>query len=374
VAPCRRSPGFQSVSKRKVGVEKLQPKRVVIVVNIPRPPVGAGLARAFGALGSDTRVFMSHLVNSRFDRYVIHNLDHLGHNLRILPKGVSFFEGHPLSHKEYRNRKFLELCREFKPDLVFLTRGLRFKVETLAALRELTTVFCWHTESESRFAEIVPELPYYHHTYFFSSLSLANARELGFTNTSLLLHALDTSLFYPLGLPKVYDWCFVGQWHPRRQRYCEALGRVSRNYAIYGPRWRKKVYRHPGLWWRIKGRELWGADLNRLYDQARVAVNISVWGDKPGESHGANMRLLEIPATGACLLTDHAGDAGRLLTPGEDFVAAAGVEDMQEELAALLADPDRREAIARRGQQKASHIRTYEHMAAEIAADWRRFQ
>ena len=353
---------------------KSYPQRIVIVVNIPRPPVGEGLARAFAKQGSQTRVFMSHLVNTPFDRYVIHHLDHLGHNLRILPKGVSFFEGHPSSHKEYRNRKFLELCREFQPDLVFLTRGLRFKLETLAALREMTTLFCWHTESEGRFPEIEPELPYYHHTYFFSSLSLTRARGLGFANTSLLLHALDTSLFYPLGLPKKYDWCFVGQWHPRRQRYCEALARVSGNFAIYGPRWRKKVYRQPRLWRRVQGAEIWEEDLNRLYNQTRVAVNISVWGDKPGESHGANMRLLEIPATGACLLTDHIGDAARLLTPGEEFVAAASPEDMQEQLAALLADEARREEIARRGCEKAARIRTYDHMAEEIAADWQRLR
>ncbi|MGQ9689490.1 MAG: CgeB family protein [Desulfobaccales bacterium] len=350
----------------------LYPQRVVIVVNIPRPPVGQGLARAFAAGGSQTRVFMSHLVNSRFDRWFIHPLNHLAHNLRILPKGVNFFEDHPQCHKEYRNRKFLELCREFRPDLVFLTRGLRFKVETLAILRELTTVFCWHTESEERFPEIEPELPFYHHTYFFSSLSLARAQALGFTNTSLLLHGLDTSLFYPLGLPKIYDWCFVGQWHPRRQRYCEALARVSQNYAIYGPRWRKKVYRNLGMWRRVKGWEIWGEDLNRLYNQTRVAVNISVWGDKPGTAHGANMRLLEIPATGTCLLTDHAADAERLLISGEEFAAASSPEEMQKQLALLLADEARREDIARRGCQKASHIRTYDHLAAEIAADWRR--
>jgi spore maturation protein CgeB len=125
------------------------------------------------------------------------------------------------------------------------------------------------------------------------------------------------------------------------------------------------------MWWGVKGSELWGEALNRLYNQSRVAVNISVWGDKPGESHGANMRLLEIPATGTCLLTDHASDAARLLTPGEEFVAATSLEDMQVQLAALLADPDHREHIARQGCQKASHIRTYDHMAAEIAADWR---
>lgn len=347
---------------------------MVIVVNIPRPPVGQGLARAFAALGSETRIFMSHLVNTRFDRYVIHTLNHLAHNLRILPKGVNFFENHPLCHKEYRNRRFLELCREFQPDLVFLTRGLRFKPETLEALRQFTTVFCWHTESEDRFPEIVPELPYYHFTYFFSSLSLKRARDLGYHNTGLLLHALDTSLFYPLNLPKVYDWCFVGQWHPRRERFCRALARVSRNFALYGPRWRKKVWRDRTLFWGIKGRELWGEALNRLYNQSRVGVNISVWGDGPGESHGANMRLLEIPATGTCLLTDQARDAELLLVPGEEFVAAATPEEMAAQLALLLQDAGRREAIARRGRKKAATIRTYEHMAAEIVADWRRIR
>ncbi len=350
------------------------PQRVVIVVNIPRPPVGEGLARAFGNVGSDPRVFMSHLVNTPFDRYIIHNVNHLAHNLRILPKGVNYFEDHPKSHKEYRNRKFLELCREFQPDLVFLTRGLRFKLETLAALREFTTVFCWYTESESRFLEIEPELPYYHHTYFFSSLSLERAQALGFTNTSLLLHALDTRLFYPLSLPKVYDWCFVGQWHPRRERFCEGLARVSKNFAIYGPRWRKRAYRNPTVWWRIKGWEIWEEALNRLYNQTRVAVNISVWGDKPEESHGANMRLLEIPATGTCLLTDYAGDAERLLTPEKEFVATVSLEDMQEKLVSLLADEETRERIAHQGHLKASHIRTYDDMVAEIATDWRRMR
>jgi hypothetical protein len=55
-------------------------------------------------------------------------------------------------------------------------------------------------------------------------------------------------------------------------------------------------------------------------------------------------------------------------------VAAASPEEMQKQLALLLADEARREDIARRGCQKASRIRTYDHMAAEIAADWRRLQ
>uniref|UniRef100_A0A7V4LBZ6 Spore protein YkvP/CgeB glycosyl transferase-like domain-containing protein n=1 Tax=Desulfobacca acetoxidans TaxID=60893 RepID=A0A7V4LBZ6_9BACT len=343
------------------------PRRVIIVVNLPKPPVGEGIARAFGRLGAETRIFMSHLENSRFDRYIIHHLNHLAHNLRILPKGVNWFEDHPLSHKEYRNRRFLELCREFKPDLVFLTRGLRFKLETLAALRELTTVFCWYTESEERFPEIAPELPFYHHTYFFSSRSLELARNLGYGNTSLLLHALDTDLFRPLGLPPKYDWCFVGQWHARRQEYLAGLARVSKNFVIYGPRWAKHTFTVPSLFFHLRGREIWGEALNRLYNQTRVVINVSVWGSA---GTGANLRLLEVPACGACLLTDVARDASLLLTPEEDFVSAADLAEMQAKLAELLADDRRRQEVARRGCAKARSVRTYDHLVAEVAADW----
>ncbi len=350
------------------------PQRVVLVMNVPHPPVGAAMARALSKLGIESRIFFSHRVNTAFDRWIIHPVNHWAHNLRLVPKHVDLFEGHPLSHREYRNREFLRLCREWRPDLVFLTRGLRFTLETLQELRQLTTVFCWYTESEQRFPEIVPELPFYHHTYFFSTLSLEKARDLGHEHTGLLLHAVDTGEFHPLDIPKKYDWCFVGQHHPRREEYLEGLARVSGNFAIYGPRWRRRTWRKPIFWRGIKGWEIWGERLNRLYNQTRVAINVSVWGDEHGQSRGVNMRLLEIPCCRTCLLTDHAGDAELLLTPGEHFESAASLPEMQEKLAALLADDARREKIAQAGYDKAVTIRTYDHLVAEVLWDWARFR
>jgi len=349
-------------------------KRVMIVVNADKPTVGPALASAFERRGAKTKIFFSHFCNTLYDRLIIHTVNHYAHTLRLVPKSVDLFEGHPKSHREYRNREFLKLCETFAPDLVFLTRGLRFKLATLQQLRDVTSLFCWYIESEKRFREIEPELPLYHHAYFFSTESLGRARQLGFDKVSLLQHAVDTQEFHPMKTPKVYDWCFVGLWNPRRQQYLEGLAKVSKNFAVYGPRWRRRTFRNPTLWLRVKGQGIWGKELTQLYNQTKVAINVSAWGDKHRESRGVNMRLLEVPACGTCLLTDFASDAQLLLTPEQEFVSAASLEEMQEKLAELLADDEKRSHIARQGYEKASRVRTYDDMAAEISRDWAALQ
>jgi spore maturation protein CgeB len=349
--------------------EKL-PRRVLIVGTSHQPPIMAALSTAFAKLGVESRRLYSQTCNTLYDRVIIHTLNHYAHTLRLVPKSVDLFEGHPKSHREYRNRKLLELAREWQPDLVFLIRGLRFKLETLEELRARTMLFGWFTESEKRLNELEPELPYYHRTYFFSSQGVKWARDLGFANTELLQHAVDTSSFHPLDLPKLYDWSFVGQWHSRRQEYIEGLAAVSKNFVIYGPRWLKRNWRFPSLWLHIKGSGLWGEQLTRLYNQTKVVVNISVWGDERQGGSGVNMRLLEVPACKTCLLTDYTSDAELLLTPGEEFASAASLPEMQAKLAELLADDRKRNDIAAAGYQKASKTRSYDDLVAQICTDW----
>jgi hypothetical protein len=351
-------------------LSSLRPKRVVVVGNCDKPPVIPAIAAALKRRGVAVKEYYSQFTNTLYDRFVIHTINHYAHTLRLVPKSIDLFAGHPKSHKEYRSQKLLDLAGEFRPDLILLTRGLRFKLETLQQLREIGSVFCWYTESEKRLPEIEPELPYYDHTYFFSSQGVEWARGLGFHHVGLLQHAVDTTAFRPLRVSQIYDWCFVGQWNLRRQEYVEGLAKVSRNFVIYGPRWRKHLYRHPGLWLRIKGPGIWGEKLTRLYNQTRVVINVSVWGEENRVTKGVNLRLLEVPACRACLLTDNTSDAERLLTAGKEFAVAANLPEMQQKLAELLADEGKRQAIAQAGFERASKIRTYDDLVAEVLSDW----
>lgn len=349
------------------------PARVLIVTQVDKPPLAAAMADAFRKRGIETRVFYSWLCNTWFDRLVIRPLNHYARTLRLIPKSRNLFQGHPKSHKEWRSRHAMEICRAFRPDLILITGIQRFNPEVLDVFQENSTVFYWFTESENRFHEIEKELSYYDHIYCISSLSLEQARERGHS-ASLLLHAVNTAQFHPLNLPKVYDWCFVGQWHPRRQKYAEGLAKVSWKFAIYGPRWRRRTWDRPALWFGIKGKGIWEEKLNRLYNQTKVVININVWGDENRSSHGVNMRLLEVPACRTCLLSDYARDAEKLLVPGEEFVMAANLPEMQDKLAELLRDERKREEIAEKGYRKATTIRTYDHLVAQICEDWARIK
>jgi spore maturation protein CgeB len=346
------------------------PPRVLIVTFGPQPPLGESLAAGFERLGSTAQIFHSWQCNNPFDRYVINPINHYAKVLRLMPKSGNLFEGHPKSHKEWRSRGLINLCRQLQPELVIITGIQRFKEEVLRELHERCTVFFWFTESEERFHEVANELPYYHQVYFLSSSGVDKARELGVPRVDFLQHAVDPAQFHPLDLPKKYDWCFVGQWNKRRQHYVEGLAEVSRNFVIYGPRWRKHTYLKPTLWWRVKGREIWGEQLTRLYNQTRVVINVSVWGNEDRGGYGVNQRLLEVPACRACLLSDYARDAEMLLVPGKEFASASNLTDMKSKLRELLINEHQRQEIADNGFQKASKIRTYDHLVTQFCSDW----
>ena len=346
------------------------PRRVLLVSFCPQPPLAEALAAALARRGAITRVFHSWRCNTWYDRLVIHPINHWAHNLRLVPKTNNLFAEHPKSHKEWRSRELVRFYRDFQPDLVIITGVQRFKKEALKELHDNTTVFFWFTESEQRFGEVTAELPFYHQIYVISSTSLEQARSCGAKEPRLLQHAVDTALFRPLDLPKIWDWCFVGQWHERRQQYVAGLAEVSKHFVIYGSRWRKHNLLNPTLLLRIRGTGIWGEELIRLYNQTKVVVNISVWGDEKKGGSGVNMRLLEVPACRACLLSDYSRDATRLLVPDQEFVSADSLEDMQLKLTSLLEDAEKRRRIAQAGYEKASGIRSYDDLADQICCDW----
>lgn len=327
-------------------------------------------AKAFEAIGATTRIFYTGLCNTWYDRYVIHTVNHYAHTLRLVPKTVNLFQGHPKSHKEYRSRQLFLLCQEFNPDMVFLIRGEGVKVEVLEELRRRTRLLCWFVEGEYRLREIVGEMRAYHHLYFMSSKALEWGKAQALERVGLLQHAVDTNRFHPMGLPKIYAWCFLGSHSRRRQEYLASLMEASRRCVIYGPKWRRRAWREPRLWLRVRGKGLLGDKVNHLYNQCKVVVSIASWGNAEQGPSGVNMRFLEMPASGACLLTDYASDAERLLVPGEDFVSAESAADMKARLAELLADDEKRDRIARNGCEKAKRVRTYRDLVRQICADW----
>lgn len=341
------------------------PERLLIAYS-SKPPIIECLQRAFGKKGIEAVGFLSD-DNTWFDRWVIHAANKMGHNLRLIPKSRTFFSDHPLAHLHYRSRNLLRRSRELAPDLILIVRGIRFREDVLAEIRKRAVIFGWWIEREERMEEAFREARLYDHYFFMNSRCVDEARARGLSNVSLLHHAVDPTVFYPTGTGKRYDWCFVGNWSPKRQRLVEIALGVSENGIVYGRKWRSKNLLNFRLRRLVKGEYIEGPALARVYSESRIGLNITNWGFGEGQDRsGMNMRVLEIPACKTALLTDGSRDLQNMVTPNRHVIVYDNPEQFAQRLEYYLRNDTEREMIAREGFAHVSTRHTYDHVVGQV--------
>ena len=326
----------------------------ILIAYSSNPPIIADLSEAFAKRGVDVEYVLADQ-NTWFDRWIIRRLNKQLHNLRLLPKDRALFSDHPLAHKNYRSAALTEKISSFDPDVVLIVRGIAFNYDALARAKKL---FGWWVEKEERTAEALRELNLFDWYFFLAESSVERAKASGFHNVSYQSHVVNPYRFYKVAdAAKKYDVCFVGNWSPHRQKYIDAALKVTSNVAIYGRKWRRNNIGNAKILRSVKGRWIEGEALNRLYNESRVVLNVTNWGTGVGKGRsGMNMRVFEVPASGAFLLTDESREMADYLTPGV-HVGVFDESDLpgfEKTLKHYLDNPEEREAIARAGY---SHVR-----------------
>lgn len=340
--------------------------RKILIAYSSRPPILDYLSAAFQRRGIEARVVRAD-ENTWFDRHVIHRVNKLAHSLRLLPKSRHLFGNHPLSHLNFRSRRLREAWEEFDPDLLLLIRGLNFRADVLD---QMHPKFGWWVEHEGRVAEALRDIDAFDGYFFMNESCVQAARNHGFHHVDYLAHAVDPSVFCPLkGIFKRYDACFVGNWSAKRQQYLEAALEITPDIAIYGGKWLRKCWNRPAILKCWKGAYIDGDSLNRLYNESRVVLNVTNWGNGEGRARsGMNMRVLEVPATGSLLLTDESLEMNEFLTPGVHVATYGSFDEFAPRLSHLLAVPGEREAMASAGCAHVRSRHTYDHVAEVILA------
>jgi hypothetical protein len=160
-----------------------------------------------------------------------------------------------------------------------------------------------------------------------------------------LPHAFEPDVYRPVATINKWDWVFVG--HPNSEHRIDLLDRFIKAFPNYYLGWRM------GGWQGHNELE----DVNLKYNQSKIVINDAIGDD-------LNMRVFETLGAGRCLITQDISEMNGEFEGG--LAKYKTLEEAVELGKELLANDEKREAIAKRGHEIALAGHTYNHRALTI--------
>lgn len=316
-------------------------------------PLGASCAAGFRELGWDVHCFNSQ-AESPVDRYFLKWINKFIRMFGL--RSVDVSRNTPWSNHNYRQRQLEKAVADFRPDVLLVIRGNSFDAEVIRRLKDRYAIrhtAGWWVKDPRAGNEMQEDARIYDHYFCIHRFGYDEKDNIHY----LPALGVDRALYRPLPGEKTcrHEVVFVGGWSPRRQEFVEKL--LDLPLEIYGPGWRKRRnWFNPRLREKVKANRIWGEDLITLYNQAKIVLNISSWD--PGRS-GLNLRVFDVPATGAFLLTDHSAELAQHFEPGRELETFASPEELRQKVILYLAHDQEREAIAQAGYRKVLSFESY---------------
>jgi glycosyltransferase involved in cell wall biosynthesis len=340
----------------------MQPEfKKIIIVYHRFPPIAEDLKKAFLRKGINAEIFYTTDFEHWFYRRIIKTVNRYARSLRLIPKGGDIFKSHPLNRANSVASHFQKIYAQYQPDAVLVIHGLPFGEQFLSAIT--TPKIGWHLEPRDDLPYLIENANPFGIYNSYSQKDVGLLVGAGF-DCRYLSHAVDSGNFFTtVGAEKKYDITFVGNWSAWRDETVRAALEVTPNVALYGGFWEKKSKIAKRVFNRIyKGKEIVGAELNRLFNESKIVLNAS---RTPG-SFGLNMRFFEVLASGALLLTDAAPELKTHFVPDTHLVLYRDLGELKLRLSELLNNRDELERIRCAGQQLVLDHNRYDQMATHL--------
>lgn len=267
----------------------------------------------------------------------------------------------PERYRRYASEQLLRLVRDTKPDLFLCVKGIQLYPETIRAIGAMgiTTAGYWIDDPLDHQRSLVNAGAYQH--YFTNDAdSVARYQAAGLRSVYHLASSADSEMFHPLPADVTYfaDVVFVGTHSPYRESIVAELQDLD--LRVYGPGWRKSKLKksciHPPAF---------GAKTNEVYNRARINLNVHAWF---GKGSAMNLRLFEVPAAGAFLLTDWVAEIDQAYVEGEHLACFRDAEEMRAKVEHYLMHDAERRAIARKGREHFLRHHSYAARAQQLLA------
>jgi spore maturation protein CgeB len=325
-------------------------------------PLGVSCAHAFRDLGYDVLRFNSQ-VESRWQAAALKPANRLARALGY--RGAEIGGALPVARVNFKKRMLVRAAREFRPRWVLVIRAHQFvDAELVAELKRdcgVEQVLGWRVDGPLDTPDLLEDAAIYDR-YFCSH---RHGYDPVLDRIDYLpVYGMDLSLYRNLHIANYeHELVLVGGHNARRAQFVERL--LDLPLEIYG-KWGKHSRGNRALQARLKARGVWGAELLRLYNTCKVALNITNWD--PARYVALNQRVFDVPASGAFLLTDYSPELEQHYRIGEEIVCYRDADDLREKARYYLAHDAERRAIAARGYQRALTLPTIRDRMRELIA------
>ena len=303
---------------------------------------------------------------SRFD-----GMRRLGHDCRLFDSDASFRRYPRLFRAvEWRlrngpfiftlNRRLLRAAVQFRPDIVWVEKGILVYPETLRSIKDRTGAILVASHSDD-FCVLVSchfnrGIPLYDVIFTPREVNFAELRRYGARHVEKFWKGYADGTVMPLKLSpteKAFFGCdvvFAGHYEPARLEPClrvallaEELGFTFKLWG--GPRWKKcpsKVLR-----------SLWCGHLElNQYVKALCAAKIAIHLLSKRNRDTQSSRTFEIPATRTFMLAERTDDHLACFEEGREAEFFSSEEEMLRKLKYYLEHDDKRQDVAEAGYQR----------------------
>lgn len=202
-----------------------------------------------------------------------------------------------------------DVYTDFMPDFVFVVNGEALLPDVTEMMREKSKVVVWLFDSVRKYPMMKGNLRLADAVFCYEHSDIETLKRELDVDASFLPQAADLRRYYKMeGQEKLYDVVFAGDiWQSsKRQRIlqkvvCRFPDRKILVWGVCTP-WYKNVLK----WMFRKHRDIYmnrnasAETLNLCYNQAKVVLNIH----NEQQLDGANPKVYEISATGACQVCD----------------------------------------------------------------------
>lgn len=328
-------------------------------------PLGESCARAFESEGHEVRRFNSQ-IESAWEPVLLKPLNRLARGLGYRRREIG--GGLPFSKVNFKRHKLLEAARQFRPHWIVVIRAHEFVDAGLVARlkREcgVEKVAGWRVDGPLDTPDLLEDARIYD-VYFCSHRH--GYDPVSDTIRYLPVYGMDFSQYRNFHIDSrrsyEHDIVLVGGYNPRRGEFVERLADLP--IEIYG-KWGKQTRRKPELKRRIRAPGAWGEALLRVYNRSKIVLNITNWD--PARYVALNQRVFDVPATGAFLLTDYSPELAEHYRIGEEIVCYSEVGELRDKARYFLQHDTEREAIARRGYERALKLPTIADRVRSVIA------